>query len=99
MIRNVLLAIVVVGLGIVLGGLITDKLKETDSSFSIQKEHEAIDKQMEKAPVATPPQEPPHDNRVTQHYWYCWDSGAPKPHHLGYPTTGDHYCTNYELGR
>jgi hypothetical protein len=32
-----------------------------------------------------------------QTYWYCWDSGAPAPHHLGHPVAGDHYCTAEEL--
>jgi hypothetical protein len=30
-------------------------------------------------------------------YWYCWDSGPKSPHHLGYPTTGDHVCSDDEL--
>lgn len=36
------------------------------------------------------------DNRI-QTYWYCWNSGNPSPHHLGYPVYGDHYCTYQEL--
>jgi hypothetical protein len=38
-------------------------------------------------------------NYVTQSYWYCWDSGPPSPHHLGHSVSGDHLCTNAELGR
>ena len=34
-----------------------------------------------------------------QGYWYCWDKGDPKPHHLGYKVSGDHLCTNRELGK
>ncbi|HEY5267943.1 MAG TPA: CAP domain-containing protein [Candidatus Saccharimonadales bacterium] len=34
---------------------------------------------------------------ATQTYWYCWDTGNPSPHHLGYRVSGDHYCTNQEL--
>lgn len=37
------------------------------------------------------------DNEVTQSYYYCWDSGAPEPHHYGHPVSGDHLCTNAEL--
>lgn len=37
------------------------------------------------------------DNTVSQSYYYCWDTGAPAPHHLGYRASGDHYCTNGEL--
>jgi hypothetical protein len=36
---------------------------------------------------------------VTQGYWYCWDSGDPKPHHLGHPVSGDHLCTDRELSQ
>lgn len=32
-----------------------------------------------------------------QTYWYCWDSGAPKPHHLGHKVEGDHFCSADEL--
>lgn len=32
-----------------------------------------------------------------QSYWYCWDTGAPRPHHLGHHVNGDHYCTDNEL--
>jgi hypothetical protein len=35
---------------------------------------------------------------LAQTYWYCWDTGDPSPHHLGYPVAGDHYCSNAELG-
>jgi hypothetical protein len=35
--------------------------------------------------------------RPTAHYWYCWDSGSPEPHHLGHASTGDHACTDAEL--
>jgi hypothetical protein len=34
---------------------------------------------------------------ATQDYWYCWDEGDPSPHHLGYPVSGDHLCTDEEL--
>lgn len=34
---------------------------------------------------------------ITQSYWYCWDSGAASPHHLGHHVSGDHFCTNGEL--
>jgi hypothetical protein len=37
------------------------------------------------------------DHKVSQSYWYCWNSGAPQPHHLGYHVSGDHYCTDKEL--
>jgi hypothetical protein len=30
-------------------------------------------------------------------YYYCWDSGNPSPHHLGYHVSGDHICSNQEL--
>ena len=30
-------------------------------------------------------------------YWYCWDAGAPRPHHIGSPVHGDHVCTEDEL--
>lgn len=33
----------------------------------------------------------------SQTYWYCWDSGDPKPHHLGHRVSGDHYCSDEEL--
>ena len=36
-------------------------------------------------------------NNVSQTYWYCWDTGKPEPHHLGYYVNGDHYCTDGEL--
>lgn len=36
-------------------------------------------------------------NSVEQYYWYCWNTGYPSPHHLGYPVDNDHYCTNGEL--
>ncbi|MEH0585619.1 hypothetical protein QA942_16545 [Streptomyces sp. B21-106] len=32
-----------------------------------------------------------------QKYWYCWDSGPNKPHHLGRRVAGDHLCTWGEL--
>jgi hypothetical protein len=30
-------------------------------------------------------------------YWYCWDVGAPRPHHIGAAVQGDHVCTDTEL--
>lgn len=30
-------------------------------------------------------------------YWYCWDSGPPRPHHLGGYVHGDHLCSEGEL--
>ena len=36
-------------------------------------------------------------NSVSQYYYYCWDTGDPSPHHLGYRVSGDHYCTDGEL--
>ena len=30
-------------------------------------------------------------------YWYCWDEGAKKPHHLGHHVSGDHVCNDNEL--
>jgi hypothetical protein len=33
----------------------------------------------------------------TNTYWYCWDQGAKKPHHLGHPVAGDHVCSDDEL--
>jgi len=30
-------------------------------------------------------------------YWYCWDKGDPKPHHLGKKVSGDHPCSQAEL--
>jgi hypothetical protein len=30
-------------------------------------------------------------------YWYCWDSGAKAPHHLGHYVEGDHVCSDGEL--
>jgi hypothetical protein len=36
-------------------------------------------------------------NHVSQSYWYCWNTGAPSPHHLGYHVNGDHLCTDAEL--
>jgi hypothetical protein len=35
--------------------------------------------------------------RPTPHYWFCWDTGAAQPHHLGHASTGDHPCTDAEL--
>lgn len=32
-----------------------------------------------------------------QTYWYCWDTGDPDPHHLGYRVLDDHYCSQDEL--
>lgn len=47
-------------------------------------------------PGATPG--PPFSSaRPTPHYWYCWDAGAPEPHHLGHASSGDHACTDAEL--
>ena len=34
----------------------------------------------------------------SQSYWYCWDIGDPAPHHLGHPVSGDHLCSDSELG-
>ncbi|MFB6636276.1 hypothetical protein ACFCYF_03365 [Streptomyces chartreusis] len=31
--------------------------------------------------------------------WYCWDTGAPAPHRLGYWVPDDHLCTWGELRR
>ena len=39
---------------------------------------------------------PTYDNN-NNNYWYCWDSGPPRPHHLGYPVNNDHWCTDEEL--
>ena len=36
---------------------------------------------------------------VTQGYWYCWDDGSGPPHHLGYPVSNDHLCTDAELAK
>lgn len=36
-------------------------------------------------------------DEVNQSYWYCWDTGDPDPHHLGYPVNNDHLCTDGEL--
>lgn len=33
----------------------------------------------------------------TYGYWYCWDVGDPRPHHLGGFVGGDHLCTDTEL--
>jgi hypothetical protein len=34
----------------------------------------------------------------TNSYWYCWDNpAAGGPHHLGYPVSGDHICSDEEL--
>lgn len=30
-------------------------------------------------------------------YWYCWDRGEPRPHHLGHRSVGDHVCSEEEL--
>jgi hypothetical protein len=30
-------------------------------------------------------------------YWYCWDDGHGGAHHLGYPVSGDHLCSDAEL--
>lgn len=30
-------------------------------------------------------------------YWYCWDRGAPRPHHVGYRVSGDHVCTEQDI--
>jgi hypothetical protein len=30
-------------------------------------------------------------------YWYCWDVGDPRPHHIGAPVSGDHMCSDVEL--
>lgn len=38
------------------------------------------------------------EDTVTQSWYYCWDYGDPQPHHYGYPVSGDHLCTNRELG-
>jgi hypothetical protein len=38
------------------------------------------------------------EDAVTQSYLYCWNYGPPQPHHLGHPVSGDHLCTNRELG-
>lgn len=48
-------------------------------------------------PTPQLPTQPLPDNRVTQYYWFCWDTGNPSPHHLGHHVYGDHYCTNQEL--
>jgi hypothetical protein len=34
---------------------------------------------------------------VSQLYWYCWNTGTPRPHHLGAPMSTDHFCTDQEL--
>ena len=34
-----------------------------------------------------------------QSYWYCYDTGAPSPHHLGHVISGDHLCSSAELGQ
>jgi len=36
-------------------------------------------------------------DHVIQAYWYCWDHGAPKPHHLGYQVSNDRLCSDAEL--
>ena len=33
----------------------------------------------------------------TNTYWYCWDTGAKAPHHLGHYVSGDHVCSDDEL--
>lgn len=35
--------------------------------------------------------------KVSQSYYYCWNTGAPAPHHLGHPVSGDHLCNDSEL--
>lgn len=30
-------------------------------------------------------------------YWYCWNRGNPRPHHLGAAVQGDHVCSEEEL--
>lgn len=30
-------------------------------------------------------------------YWFCWNTGAPRPHHLGHRSTSDHVCSEDEL--
>jgi hypothetical protein len=35
----------------------------------------------------------------SQSYWYCWDSGKPRPHHLGHWVSNDHFCSDEELVR
>jgi hypothetical protein len=39
----------------------------------------------------------PLDDSPSPFYWYCWDDGHDGPHHLGYPVSGDHLCTDSEL--
>jgi hypothetical protein len=39
----------------------------------------------------------PNAPTPTMAYYYCWDLGSPKPHHLGYRSTGDHPCSDEEL--
>jgi hypothetical protein len=47
--------------------------------------------------VATSDDDP--SDGVTQGYWYCWDSGDPKPHHFGHQVSGDHLCTDREVSQ
>jgi hypothetical protein len=38
-------------------------------------------------------------SQTSQSYYYCWNSGPPSPHHLGHYVSGDHVCTDKEIGR
>lgn len=40
---------------------------------------------------------PPHLSNRDYAYWYCWNRGDPRPHHLGAFVQGDHICSEEEL--
>jgi hypothetical protein len=46
---------------------------------------------------AHPAPSPSHLSNDDYGYWYCWDAGDPRPHHLGARVSGDHLCTDVEL--
>jgi hypothetical protein len=67
--------------------------------YHVSGDHLCTDRELsEKFPASRFPATSSNDgDRVTQGYWYCWDSGDPKPHHLGHYVSGDHLCTDGEL--
>jgi hypothetical protein len=40
---------------------------------------------------------PSHLTNRDYAYWYCWNTGEPRPHHLGHRSVGDHVCSEEEL--
>lgn len=49
------------------------------------------------SPHATPRPTVSHLSNRDYGYWFCWDTGSPRPHHLGAGVQGDHLCSESEL--